>query len=655
MAMNVRTAIPLLTIVALASVGCKKSSTSGANSALAGAPVADSAEADKLWALAPKGAVMSAVITGRGATVLWNGVTTFRELTKDIPSVGAAIAKVYGDAMTELTGNADGSLADAGLAPGASAAFTVGKDHMLLVLPVIDRDKFVAAVHGKRAADAKAGIDEIDSMYCAMKSGFYMCAQPQALLDQVGTASLVGKTTVVGARGDIEIVVDLDAAPNLFGIKGIGVATVQLGNGQFLVQGIAPRGPNPIVFDRNVEIGTTNAAGFMYADVMPLMKSVAPPEAMAKISQAGFDGRASMVIPAGRLDVDGRLQLTDAKMIAELISHCDQLPVPPQVATLTPVDGGCKFASTQYGAAGMAWLQDNQLRFAKSKGDVAPGIALPVSALGALLKGGNWNAAMWGRGFALQSNAEAQMAMMPPGTDPAMLTNVFRALATFSEIGFGVEVRPDNSKFAFGMRTVFSNPPELVAELNRAVDTFVANKFDGSAFAGLAAKYPKSDFASDYASGAMGMTIPTALVGILAAVAVPAFTDYMSKGKKSEAELELNVIGKNSKDNYIADAHYIVGSTPMTPAQSCCELNDQGKRKCPAKPEFWADPTWQALDFQIDDPHYFRYQYTGTATRYKAIAVGDLDCDGTEVTYTLEGSSDNGIPTAKLTFPTNMD
>jgi hypothetical protein len=38
------------------------------------------------------------------------------------------------------------------------------------------------------------------------------------------------------------------------------------------------------------------------------------------------------------------------------------------------------------------------------------------------------------------------------------------------------------------------------------------------------------------------------------------------------------------------------------------------------------------------------------------VAIGDLDCDGIEITYTLQGASVNGNPTATLSEPpTNAD
>ena len=68
-------------------------------------------------------------------------------------------------------------------------------------------------------------------------------------------------------------------------------------------------------------------------------------------------------------------------------------------------------------------------------------------------------------------------------------------------------------------------------------------------------------------------------------------------------------------------------------------------------PADWSDPVWQALDFQIDHPTLFQYSYASDGTSFNATAVGDLDCDGTFITYTLSGTAENGNVQVKLTEP----
>jgi type IV pilus assembly protein PilA len=148
------------------------------------------------------------------------------------------------------------------------------------------------------------------------------------------------------------------------------------------------------------------------------------------------------------------------------------------------------------------------------------------------------------------------------------------------------------------------------------------------------------------------LMIVVAIIGILAAVAIPAFMDYMKKGKTSEAELQLAKIKTNAKAAYNTDSAYPAVTAALTPTASCCTQNASSKKKCAVVAADWATASWQALDFQLDEEFYFQYSYTGTAgTAYTSTAVGDLDCDGTTITYTLTGDVSNGNPTSSLNKP----
>ena len=61
------------------------------------------------------------------------------------------------------------------------------------------------------------------------------------------------------------------------------------------------------------------------------------------------------------------------------------------------------------------------------------------------------------------------------------------------------------------------------------------------------------------------LMIVVAIIGILAAVAIPAFMDYMKKSKKTEASLQLNKIMKNDKVYYITNASYVVPNGSVLP------------------------------------------------------------------------------------------
>ena len=149
------------------------------------------------------------------------------------------------------------------------------------------------------------------------------------------------------------------------------------------------------------------------------------------------------------------------------------------------------------------------------------------------------------------------------------------------------------------------------------------------------------------------LMIVVAIIGILAAVAIPAFMDYMKRSKKTEASLQLNKIGKNSKRVYSESSSYVVGSGAQLPAKpgagGCCGGPNNHCAAVPAS--FAADAIWKQLDFQIDEASLFYYDYTGTATGFTGKATGDLDCDNTEIVYTLVGTSASGNPAVVLTEP----
>jgi prepilin-type N-terminal cleavage/methylation domain-containing protein len=139
------------------------------------------------------------------------------------------------------------------------------------------------------------------------------------------------------------------------------------------------------------------------------------------------------------------------------------------------------------------------------------------------------------------------------------------------------------------------------------------------------------------------LMIVVAIIGILAAVAIPAFMDYMKKGKRSEAELNLDAIKKGNKTYFVEKASYVVGNEGATPLAGCCTA--PGVTKCTATPAAFEGPVnaptaWDLLDFAVTEDHYFVYDYTSaTGATYEAHAVGDLDCDGTPVSYTLNGTA----------------
>jgi prepilin-type N-terminal cleavage/methylation domain-containing protein len=154
------------------------------------------------------------------------------------------------------------------------------------------------------------------------------------------------------------------------------------------------------------------------------------------------------------------------------------------------------------------------------------------------------------------------------------------------------------------------------------------------------------------------LMIVVAIIGILAAVAIPAFLDYMKKSKRGEAELQLNAIEKTNVREYSENAGYVATTVVATPGTDCCTQNVGGAKKCAAVAAEWVgNATWDALDFEMTKPFYFVYAYTGVVggATYTATATGNLDCDATSITYTMADATADGTTNATLTKPTVRD
>ena len=72
--------------------------------------------------------------------------------------------------------------------------------------------------------------------------------------------------------------------------------------------------------------------------------------------------------------------------------------------------------------------------------------------------------------------------------------------------------------------------------------------------------------------------------------------------------------------------------------------NGQSQRYVP-NAETWSHPTWQKLNFQLQEPFYYAYEYEaeyveGGKTAFTARALGDLNCDGTHSTFERIGVID---------------
>src|SRR4051812_44863318 len=147
------------------------------------------------------------------------------------------------------------------------------------------------------------------------------------------------------------------------------------------------------------------------------------------------------------------------------------------------------------------------------------------------------------------------------------------------------------------------------------------------------------------------LMIVVAIIGILAAVAIPAFMKYIRRSKTVEATMNVRKLFDSSVAYFEAEHANSSGTIlsrqfPVTqawsPAQGTCAGSTGGKCNPATQASVWRTNTWAALNFSVDDPFYYSYQYQaggseGTST-FSAEASGDLDGDGTYSLFTRTGS-----------------
>ncbi len=135
------------------------------------------------------------------------------------------------------------------------------------------------------------------------------------------------------------------------------------------------------------------------------------------------------------------------------------------------------------------------------------------------------------------------------------------------------------------------------------------------------------------------LMIVVAIIGILAAVAIPAFMKYIRRSKTTEATMNLRKMFDASVAYYSEEhsnrdgtilARQFPATVTSTPNGFAC-TDGASKKHAPAA-NMWDNTSWQALTFAVEDPFYYTYDYdntgTGVGSQFTAGAHGDLNCDG---------------------------
>jgi type IV pilus assembly protein PilA len=153
------------------------------------------------------------------------------------------------------------------------------------------------------------------------------------------------------------------------------------------------------------------------------------------------------------------------------------------------------------------------------------------------------------------------------------------------------------------------------------------------------------------------LMIVVAIIGILAAVAIPAFVKYIRKAKTVEATDGLDKLNAGAKSYFQADHYSAVAASagnilpkqfPQTegitpPSNNCCAASAAAP-KCLPDATIWTR-SWNELRFQVADPHYYQWTWTngGGTNRlagYTVMATGNLDCDADLAQFSYVGTVD---------------
>ena len=152
------------------------------------------------------------------------------------------------------------------------------------------------------------------------------------------------------------------------------------------------------------------------------------------------------------------------------------------------------------------------------------------------------------------------------------------------------------------------------------------------------------------------LMIVVAIIGILAAIAIPAFIKYVKQSKTSEAGMNLKTLSDGAAAYYETD-HYTTTGIPVsekmfpTPAGTLADssatvnpANIPKGTKHPVTQSEWNVEPWKSTKFSIAKPHYYRYRYhsenaANAADKFSTRAEGDLDADGSSSRFNVNAST----------------
>jgi type IV pilus assembly protein PilA len=143
------------------------------------------------------------------------------------------------------------------------------------------------------------------------------------------------------------------------------------------------------------------------------------------------------------------------------------------------------------------------------------------------------------------------------------------------------------------------------------------------------------------------LMIVVAIIGVLAAVAIPSFVKYIRRAKTTEATMNLRKMYDGAVAYYVgehADASGQIANrqfptdAPTTPSLATLSAVSLAGKPYQSTPSDWKSGGWSSLEFQISDGQHFSYTFksSGVGTTAKASMIANGDLNGNKVYSTFE-------------------
>jgi type IV pilus assembly protein PilA len=135
------------------------------------------------------------------------------------------------------------------------------------------------------------------------------------------------------------------------------------------------------------------------------------------------------------------------------------------------------------------------------------------------------------------------------------------------------------------------------------------------------------------------LMIVVAIIGVLAAIAIPSFIKYTRRSKTSEALMNIRKMYDGAVAYYVGEHADALGSIqnrqfPISapPVPALAMITSLAGTKYQSLPAEWKQGGWVALDFMVQDPQYFSYAYSSSGVYTSAssymTAQGDFNGNG---------------------------